>query len=59
MVLIFRVRSPPSLWRHPNVPVLAAVALLPYFWWIGIFIQDMPWYENWFGWSALEAAVHL
>ena len=39
--------------------VLAAIALLPYFWWIGIFIQDVSWYENWFGWSALDAAVHL
>ena len=59
LMLTFCLRSPPSLWRHPNVPVLAAVALLPYFWWITVFIQDTAWFEGWFGWSALDAAVHL
>ena len=58
-MLTFCLRSPPSLWRHPNVPVLAAVALLPYFWWITVFIQDTAWFEGWFGWSALDAAIHL
>ena len=28
-VLTVFLRSPPSLWRHPNVPVLVAAALVP------------------------------
>jgi len=59
MMLTFCLRSPPSLWRHSNVSVLAATALLPYFWWITVFILDTAWFEGWFGWSALNAAVHL
>ena len=59
MVLTRYPYSPPSLWRHPNVAVLAAAALLPYFWWITVFIQNTAWFEGWFGWSALNAAVHL
>ena len=39
-MLMFCPRSLPSLWRHPNVPVLAAVALLLYFWSITFFILD-------------------
>ena len=46
MVLMFCPRSPPLLWTHPNVPVLAAVALLPYFWWITVFILNMAWFEG-------------
>ena len=54
-----RLCRPPSLWRHPNVPVLAATALLPYFWWVTVFIQATAWFEGWFGWSAVETAVRL
>jgi hypothetical protein len=57
--LTFRRRSPPSLWSHPNVPVLTAGALLPFLWWIGVFVQATTWFEDWFGWSALNTAVHL
>jgi hypothetical protein len=45
-VLMFRLRSPPSLWRYPNVPVLVAAALLPYFWWVTVFIQATAWFEG-------------
>ena len=24
---------PPRIWRYPNVPILAAVGLMPFFWW--------------------------
>ena len=58
-VLTVCLCSPPSLWRHPNMPLLVAAALLPYFWWITSFILDMAWFEIWFRWSALDAAVHL
>ena len=59
MVLIFRLCSPPSLWRYPNVPVLVVLALLPSLWYVGVFLQDTSWFQEWFGWSALNTAVHL
>jgi len=58
-VLRFHLRSPPSLWKYPNVPVLVGAALLPYFWWVTVFIQATAWFEGWFEWSAVETAVRL
>ena len=47
------------MWFYPNFGVLFVAATLPYFWYTVVFVElTSMWQEVW-GWSALNAAVHL
>ncbi|KAG8772074.1 hypothetical protein FRC12_003256 [Ceratobasidium sp. 428] len=48
---------PPKLWFYPNFAVLFAVALMPYFWWIQIYLSLSPYWQDYLGWSSIISAV--
>ena len=50
---------PPRMWRYRNFGVLVGLALLPYFWWVTSFVLITSWWEQVFGWSAINTAVHF
>lgn len=50
---------PPRMWRYRNFGVLVGLALLPYFWWVTSFVLITAWWEQVFGWSAINTAVHF
>ncbi|KAI0042429.1 MFS general substrate transporter [Auriscalpium vulgare] len=50
---------PPHIWRYKNVPILAAVAFVPIFWWCALFFQLMPLFQNVYQWGAIMTAVRF
>jgi predicted MFS family arabinose efflux permease len=50
---------PPRMWRYRNFAILVSLALLPYFWWVTSFVHITAWWEQVFGWSAVNTAVHF
>ncbi|KAI0042428.1 MFS general substrate transporter [Auriscalpium vulgare] len=50
---------PPRTWRYKNVPILGAVAFVPFFWWCAMFLQLMPLFQNVYHWSAIMTAVRF
>ncbi|KIM21443.1 hypothetical protein M408DRAFT_333459 [Serendipita vermifera MAFF 305830] len=50
---------PPRMWRFRNFGVLVGLALLPYLWWVTSFIELTSWWEQVFGWTAINTAVHF
>jgi MFS family permease len=47
------------MWRYRNFGVLVGLALLPYFWWVTSFVSLTAWWEQVYGWSAINTAVHF
>ncbi|KIM20674.1 hypothetical protein M408DRAFT_81618 [Serendipita vermifera MAFF 305830] len=50
---------PPRLWRLRNFGVLIAVAFLPHVWWATSFINLTSWWEQVYGWTAINMAIHF
>ena len=50
---------PPRMWRYRNFSVLVTLALLPYFWWVTSFVAITAWWEQVYGWTAINTAVHF
>ena len=50
---------PARMWQYRNFSVLMVLALLPYLWWATSYINLISWWENIFGWSAINTAVHI
>ncbi|KAJ8581984.1 MFS general substrate transporter [Rhizopogon salebrosus TDB-379] len=50
---------PPRTWFYGNFSVLFIVALMPYFWWIGVIIIFITMWQDIFNWSVISSAVHL
>ncbi|KAF9517779.1 hypothetical protein BS47DRAFT_1338969 [Hydnum rufescens UP504] len=50
---------PPRVWFYPNVPILAALGLIPFFWWVALFYSFMPLFEADYHWSAVSTSVHM
>ncbi|KAI0042849.1 MFS general substrate transporter [Auriscalpium vulgare] len=50
---------PPHTWRYKNVPILGAVAFVPYFFWCSLFLQLMPLFQDVYQWSAIMTAVRF
>ncbi|KAF8605945.1 MFS general substrate transporter [Ceratobasidium sp. AG-I] len=48
---------PPKLWFYKNFAVLFAVALMPYFWWVQIYLTFSPYWQDHLGWSSLMAGI--
>ncbi|KAG8734428.1 hypothetical protein FRC12_018535, partial [Ceratobasidium sp. 428] len=50
---------PPKLWFYPNFVVLFAVALVPYFWWIQVYLTFVPYWQEVLHWSSIMTGVKL
>lgn len=50
---------PPRMWRLHNFGVLIGVALLPFLWWAVPYINITSWWEEVYGWTAINTAVHF
>ncbi|QRV74162.1 major facilitator superfamily transporter [Ceratobasidium sp. AG-Ba] len=48
---------PPKLWFYRNFAVLFAVALMPYFYWVQIYLSLSPYWQDHLGWSSIISAV--
>ncbi|KAG9092918.1 hypothetical protein FRC06_011738, partial [Ceratobasidium sp. 370] len=48
---------PPKLWFYPNFAVLFAVALMPYFWWIQIYLTFSPYWQDVLHWSSIITGI--
>ena len=48
---------PPKLWFYKNFAVLFAVALMPYFWWVQIYLTFSPYWQDHLGWSSIISGV--
>ncbi|KAG9110293.1 hypothetical protein FRC07_008204 [Ceratobasidium sp. 392] len=46
-----------QLWFYPNFAVLFAVALMPYFWWIQIYLTFSPYWQDILHWSSIITGV--
>jgi hypothetical protein len=50
---------PPKLWFYKNFAVLFAVALMPYFWWVQIYLTFSAYWQDHLHWSSIIAGVKL
>ncbi|KAF8308254.1 MFS general substrate transporter [Clavulina sp. PMI_390] len=50
---------PPRVWRYQNVPVLFAVAFVPFWWWATVSLNTIPHWMSVYGWSPVIASVHF
>jgi MFS family permease len=50
---------PPRMWSYRNFGVLVTLALLPYFWWVTSFVAITAWWEQVYGWTAINTALHF
>ncbi|KAG8721845.1 hypothetical protein FRC08_009646 [Ceratobasidium sp. 394] len=48
---------PPKLWFYPNFAMLFAVALMPYFWWIQLYLTFIPYWQDVLHWSTIMTGV--
>ncbi|CCO30868.1 hypothetical protein BN14_04900 [Rhizoctonia solani AG-1 IB] len=48
---------PPKLWFYKNFAVLFAVALMPYFWWVQIYLTFSAYWQDHLHWSSIIAGV--
>jgi hypothetical protein len=58
IVLVINHR-PPRLWAFNNVPILVASALLPLMWWGTVQLLFSWLWQEVYGWTAMNVAVHL
>ncbi|KIM21450.1 hypothetical protein M408DRAFT_333467, partial [Serendipita vermifera MAFF 305830] len=66
LFLVWEAHAPPEdaalpsrLWRLRNFGVLIAVAFLPHVWWATSFINLTSWWEQVYGWTAINTAIHF
>ncbi|CAE6494821.1 unnamed protein product [Rhizoctonia solani] len=50
---------PPKLWFYKNFAVLFAVALMPYFWWIQMYLTFSAYWQDHLHWSSIMTGVKL
>ncbi|KZO93086.1 MFS general substrate transporter [Calocera viscosa TUFC12733] len=50
---------PPALWFYPNFGVLFGLAVLPFGWWTASFISFTELWQDSYGLSSLETALHF
>ncbi|KAG9052891.1 hypothetical protein FS842_009092 [Serendipita sp. 407] len=50
---------PPRMWQYRNFGILVSLALIPYFWWVTVYVGLTPWWESVYGWTATNTAVHF
>ncbi|KAG8684142.1 hypothetical protein FRC11_012555 [Ceratobasidium sp. 423] len=48
---------PPKLWFYKNFSILIVVALLPYFWWIQMYLTFSAYWQDHLHWSSIIAGV--
>ncbi|KAF8677372.1 Major Facilitator Superfamily [Rhizoctonia solani] len=48
---------PPKLWFYKNFAVLFGVALMPYFWWVQIYLTFSAYWQDHLHWSSIIAGV--
>ncbi|KAG8827583.1 hypothetical protein FRC17_007795 [Serendipita sp. 399] len=49
---------PPQMWRYRNIGIIISLALFPYFWWTTSSFLLTIWWQEVYGWSAINAVVH-
>ncbi|KAH7090873.1 MFS general substrate transporter [Auriculariales sp. MPI-PUGE-AT-0066] len=54
-----RAAFPPRTWRYPNFGILIAVALSVFLWFVALFYLILTMWQDVYGWSAVNAAVHF
>lgn len=47
------------MWYYPNFAILFAVALSVFFWFVTVFLQKVSLWQDIYGWSPLNCAIHL
>lgn len=50
---------PPKVWFFPNFAILVGTALIPYFWWLCVFLVYSPLWQEVYGWSTIMTAVRF
>ncbi|KZV98383.1 MFS general substrate transporter [Exidia glandulosa HHB12029] len=50
---------PPRTWRYPNFAILFAIALSIFLWFTTIFLLKITMWQEVYGWSAINAAIHF
>ncbi|KAB5592439.1 MFS-type transporter [Ceratobasidium theobromae] len=48
---------PPKLWFYKNFAILFVVALVPYFWWIQLYLTFSAYWQDYLGWSTLTTGL--
>ncbi|QRV78217.1 major facilitator superfamily transporter [Ceratobasidium sp. AG-Ba] len=48
---------PPKLWFYPNFAVLFGTALMPYFWWMQMYLTYSPYWQDYLHWSTIITGV--
>ncbi|KAF8305931.1 MFS general substrate transporter [Clavulina sp. PMI_390] len=50
---------PPRVWHYQNVPMLFAVAFVPFWWWATVSLNTIPHWISVYGWSPVISSVHF
>lgn len=50
---------PPSIWKLPNFTILIVAALLPFCWWLCVFLVYSPLWQEIYRWNAIMTAVRF
>ncbi|KAF8305932.1 MFS general substrate transporter [Clavulina sp. PMI_390] len=50
---------PPRVWRYQNVPVLFAVAFVPFWWWGTLSLNTIPHWMATYDWTPVISSVHF
>ncbi|CEL53947.1 Puromycin resistance protein pur8 OS=Streptomyces alboniger GN=pur8 PE=3 SV=1 [Rhizoctonia solani AG-1 IB] len=48
---------PPKLWFYPNFAVLFGTALMPFFWYMQMYLTFSPYWQDYLHWSTIIAGV--
>ncbi|KAG8735157.1 hypothetical protein FRC10_010912 [Ceratobasidium sp. 414] len=48
---------PPKLWFYPNFAVLFGTALMPFFWYMQMYLTFSPYWQDYLHWSTIVAGV--
>jgi hypothetical protein len=51
--------SPPKLWFYPNFAVLFGTALMPFFWYMQMYLTFSPYWQEYLNWSTIITGVKL
>ncbi|KAH9947514.1 major facilitator superfamily domain-containing protein [Amylocystis lapponica] len=50
---------PPKMWKYENLTILTIISLVPVMWWTSVFLLFAFYWEDVYGWSAINVAVHF